>query len=115
MNSGVYDRDVKRNGIMASLSVPIRLAPLHRSLTITGPGIPNNDQPVVPVCVFPVGLDTRTFIELSSGRILNVPTSDHIIVTEGGTGRVVVLNDDGTFSAPSALHIARVGISRASA
>jgi hypothetical protein len=53
------------------------------------------------------------FIELSSGRILNVPTPGHIIVTEGGTGRVVVLNDDGTFSAPSGLHIARVGISPA--
>jgi hypothetical protein len=55
------------------------------------------------------------FIELSSGRILTVSTPDHIIVTEGGTGRVVVLNDDGTFSAPSGLRIARVGISRASA
>jgi hypothetical protein len=44
------------------------------------------------------------FIELSSGRILQIPTPDHIIVSEGGAGRVVVLNDDGTFSAPSGLH-----------
>ena len=55
------------------------------------------------------------FIELSSGRILDVATPDHIILTEGGAGRVIVLNDDGTFSAPSGLHIASVGISRASA
>ena len=55
------------------------------------------------------------FIELSSGRILQVPTPDHIVLTELGTGRVFVLNGDGTFSAPSALHIARVGTARTSA
>jgi hypothetical protein len=55
------------------------------------------------------------FIELSSGRILQVPTPDHIVVTELGPGRVFVLHDDGTFSAPSALHIARVGNTQASA
>lgn len=54
------------------------------------------------------------FIELSSGRVIQVATPDHIIVAEGGSGRVVVLTDDGTFSAPSGLHIARVGISPAS-
>jgi hypothetical protein len=52
------------------------------------------------------------FIELSSGRILDVPTPDHLILSERG-GRVVVLNDDGTFSAVSWLRITRVGISRA--
>jgi hypothetical protein len=55
------------------------------------------------------------FIELSSGRILQVPTPDHIVVAESGPGRVVIFNDDGTFSAPSALHIARVGTTRTSA
>jgi hypothetical protein len=55
------------------------------------------------------------FIELSSGRILDVPTPDHLILTERGAGRVVVLNDDGTFSTVSGLHITRVGVSNATA
>jgi hypothetical protein len=55
------------------------------------------------------------FIELSSGRILNVPTPDHVILTERGAGRAVVLNDDGTFSTVSGLHVTRVGVSQASA
>jgi hypothetical protein len=55
------------------------------------------------------------FIELSSGRILNVPTPDHVILTERGTGRAVVLNDDGTFSTVSGLHVTRVRVSQASA
>jgi hypothetical protein len=37
-------------------------------------------------------------IELSSGRILKVSTPDHLILAKRGVGRVVGLNDDGTFS-----------------
>jgi hypothetical protein len=54
------------------------------------------------------------FIELSSGRILEVPTPDHIAIGELGPGRIIIFYDDGTFSAPSGLHVARVGTSRAS-
>jgi hypothetical protein len=48
-------------------------------------------------------------IELSSGQQIQVATPDHIAFSETGQGRVSYLNDDGTFSVVSGLHIVRVG------
>jgi hypothetical protein len=48
-------------------------------------------------------------IELSSGRILHVETPDHVAYTGAGSGRIAVLNDNGTSLIVSALHIVNVG------
>jgi hypothetical protein len=37
------------------------------------------------------------FIELSCGRVLDVPTPDHLTLTERGAGRVVGLNESFPF------------------
>jgi hypothetical protein len=47
-------------------------------------------------------------IELSSGSTLVVSTPDHVAVAKAGSGRVAVLNDDGTFYVALGLEIARV-------
>jgi hypothetical protein len=47
-------------------------------------------------------------IELSSGSILVVSTPDHVAVAKAGSGRVAVLNNDGTFYVALGLEIGRV-------
>lgn len=49
------------------------------------------------------------YLELSSGRVIKVATPDHIALTEAGPGQVVVLDDGGTWTALSGLHLASVG------
>jgi hypothetical protein len=48
-------------------------------------------------------------IELSSGRVVNVATPDHIAFTESPQGRVAILNNDGTSLIVSVLHVVDVG------
>jgi hypothetical protein len=40
--------------------------------------------------------------------MLRVPSPDHLALNEHGTGRIAVLNDDGTFDIVSGLHIVSV-------
>ena len=49
------------------------------------------------------------YLELSSGRVIQVATPDHIALNDAGPGQVVVLDDDGTWTALSGLHLAGVG------
>ena len=47
-------------------------------------------------------------IVLSSGTKLRVPSPEHLALNEHGTGRIAVLDDDGTFDVVSGLHIVSV-------